>query len=122
MELSVCASWRAAAFRPADDRADAPKVTIVSETFVRSYFAGRSPLGRRITSWFGEHEVIGVVADIRDRSLAGDTEARYYMPRRELGGQGGTFVLRVAGDQPLLIADAIRKSIAAVDPTCPSCS
>jgi predicted permease len=103
-------------FTPADDRPGAAKVTIVTENLARRYFAGRSAVGGRLRFWGGTHIVIGVVADVRDRSLAGDDDVRYYMPRGELGGQGGHFVLRVDGADPAKLADAVRASILSVDP------
>ncbi len=64
------------AFAPADDERGAP-VALVNETFVRRYFAGRQPIGRRISVGGPEgpwRTVVGVVADVRHRALA--TEAR----------------------------------------------
>jgi predicted permease len=107
------------AFTEADDRAGASKVTIISERFARRYFPGQSPIGRWIKAWFGTLTIVGVVADARDRSLAGDDHARYYMPRRELGGQGGSFVLDVGRADPDAFADAVRARIWAVDPDVP---
>ncbi len=45
------------------DRADAPPVAIVNETFVRSWGQGADPIGRRL--WFesAEREIVGVVGD-----------------------------------------------------------
>jgi predicted permease len=64
------------ALTPEDNEGGAP-VALVNETFVRRYFAGRDPVGGRISVGGPEgpwRTVVGVVADVRHRALA--TEAR----------------------------------------------
>jgi predicted permease len=103
-------------FSLADDRPGAAKVTIVTERLAQRYFPGRSAVGRWLRFWGGTYTIVGVVGDVRDRSLEGDDYARYFMPRLELGGQGGHFVLRVSTPDPASLADDIRASILAHDP------
>ena len=59
------------AFGPSDGQT-APKVAIVNQTAVRTYFAGESPIGRRFGQSFetsGEIEIVGVVRDAKYNSL-----------------------------------------------------
>src|SRR5213078_3066935 len=68
----------------AGDTAAAPKVAIVSERVVREYFPGgpREALGRSVRVW-GNSEwlnVVGVVADIRQRGLNQDVQPMIYAP------------------------------------------
>ena len=54
----------------ASDRADTPPVLVVNQALVDRYFAGRDPIGHVIL--FGgnkRHEIVGVVADARYRSV-----------------------------------------------------
>jgi putative ABC transport system permease protein len=60
-------------------------VTLVGETLARRYFDGEDPIGRRV--YFGRipatgvpewHEIIGVVGDVRHRSLEAEPDARAY--------------------------------------------
>jgi putative ABC transport system permease protein len=107
-------------FTAADDRADAAKVTIVTENLARRFWPGESPLGRDITFWGGTFTIVGVVADVRDRSLSEGDDVRYYMPRRQLPGQGGSFVLRAAASiDPLSLASDLRRAVWSVDPAVP---
>ncbi|MCI0434288.1 MAG: ABC transporter permease [Gemmatimonadetes bacterium] len=103
-------------FSAADDRPGAAKVVVVNESLTRRYFPGRSAVGRWLGIWGGDYAIVGVVADVRDRSLEGDDLARFYMPRLERGGQGGHFVLRVSAADPASLADDVRASILAYDP------
>jgi predicted permease len=51
----------------ARDRSDGPGVVVVNDTFVRQYFDGASPLGRRIAFAGREREIVGVVGDVQVR-------------------------------------------------------
>src|SRR5260370_3618846 len=53
------------------DTAQSPHVFVVNQALVRRYFAGRNPLGKRLTIGVNnfEGEIIGVVADIRHLGL-----------------------------------------------------
>ncbi len=63
------------------DSADTPRVTIVNQAFVDSYFAGVDPIGRRIR--FGgtlSHEIVGIVGDMRYRSVETAADPTFYLP------------------------------------------
>jgi putative ABC transport system permease protein len=63
------------------DTAATPRVTIVNQAFVDAYFAGVDPIGRRIQ--FGgtlSHEIVGVVADMRYRSIETPADPTFYLP------------------------------------------
>jgi putative ABC transport system permease protein len=63
------------------DRAHSPAVVIVNQALVDKYFAGRDPLGRVLL--FGgskRHEIVGVVADARYRSVERDADPTFYLP------------------------------------------
>jgi putative ABC transport system permease protein len=47
------------------DRAGAPPVAIVNETFVRSWGKGRDPIGRRIGNGPTARDIVGVVGDVQ---------------------------------------------------------
>ena len=55
------------------DRPGAPLVAIVNEAFVRKYFPGQNPLGRRFgdegPNSAGKYEIVGVVKDSSSQSL-----------------------------------------------------
>ncbi len=63
------------------DRANSPAVLIVNQALVDKYFAGRDPLGKVIL--FGgnkRHEIVGVVADARYRSVERAADPTFYLP------------------------------------------
>ena len=60
-------------------------VTVINETLARKNFPGEDPIGRRV--YFGPipstgvpewHEIIGIVGDVRHRSVEGEPDARAY--------------------------------------------
>jgi predicted permease len=65
----------------AGDRADTPPVLVVNQALVDRYFAGRDPIGKAIV--FGgtrRHEIVGVVANARYRSVEQPAEPTFYLP------------------------------------------
>ena len=65
----------------ANDRADTPPVLVINQALVDSYFGGRNPIGRVIL--FGgskRHEIVGVVADARYRSVEQPADPTFYLP------------------------------------------
>jgi putative ABC transport system permease protein len=65
----------------AADRAQAPAVAIINQALVDKYFSGRDPLGRVLL--FGgskRHEIVGVVADSRYRSVELEPDPTFYLP------------------------------------------
>jgi putative ABC transport system permease protein len=66
------------------DTASAPPVAIVSEQLMKEYFAGESPLGKRIdlesTGGRVWKEIVGVVSDIKSSGPAQPTIAQVYLP------------------------------------------
>ena len=104
-------------FADADERTRAP-VAIVTRSFARRYWTDGSAVGRRFTFWAGTYTIVGVIDDVRDRSLAVADEPRFYIPHPS--GSGGSFVLRPrAGVEPQSIVPAIRERIWSLDPDVP---
>ncbi len=66
------------------DRAGSPKVTILNESAARHHFGDADPIGRRVRlpkpGESGEHEVIGIVADVRYESLREPASRMAYVP------------------------------------------
>ncbi len=97
-------------------------VTVINETLARIHFPNEDPVGRRV--YFGGvpsagiddwHEIIGVVADVRHRSLEREPDARAY----DLFGQhwGRTVSLAVkSGEPPSHVAAMLRRLVSERDP------
>jgi predicted permease len=108
----------------ASDTAAAPKVAIVSERVVREYFPGgpHEALGRRVRLW-GNSEwltIVGVVADIRQRSLDQAVQPMIYAPfQQDRSGlvRFVAFVTRTA--TPVSVAEGMRAEIRRAAPDLP---
>jgi predicted permease len=149
---------RGRAFTDAD-RESAPRVAIVNESIAREFWPGEDPLGKRFRQSFSamalfaggeqdaaEFEVVGVVADGRDRSLRDEAGPRVYLPLAQSYRAKVVLAVRVAGGAtfgagsgsgasrgtgvgsdlargaPLVasaIHDAIRTELRALDPSLP---
>jgi putative ABC transport system permease protein len=91
------------------------QVVLVSETLANAVFPNEDPLGRRLLLGLNEQtpfEIIGIVGDIRHRTLEAAPFATMYLPMLNTGGTNLT--IRVAGD-PLKLAVAVRREVLAID-------
>jgi putative ABC transport system permease protein len=117
-----------------DDHDDdhAPAAVVVSETFVRQFFPGEDPLGKRIgpgvrgrpasgpqqavtLNWL---TIIGVVRDVKSERLDASATPLVYRSVFQTSNLALTLVVRAAGD-PSMLTEAIRREVKAVDPNEP---
>ncbi len=105
-----------------DDKQGGPGVAIVNRSFVRKYLSGRDPLTSRFTTGYpvidpkNELTIVGVVEDMRYKSLNDAAEPAYYnsltqgAPRRE------TIVVQTALKQTGAVQTSIRDEVRKTDP------
>ena len=105
----------------ADDEGSA-KVAVVNQTLAKKYFTG-NPVGREFV--FGNKSgkpirIVGVAADAKTFTIRNAIDPTVYLSYAQYpSGLGGvTFEVRAAGDA-LSLASAVRRAVAAVDPTLP---
>src|SRR5207247_1644656 len=104
------------------DDEHAPKVALVSQTFVRKFFPNEDVLGKRVT--FNDNkreiEIIGVVADTKYFSQREEIQPLFYTPWRQEGADIGEmhFALRTAGE-PSALAATIRQVVRELDSNLP---
>ena len=103
----------------ARDRADSQKVAIVNQAFVNRFFANAEPLGKRVSFACEESQplcrtIVGVVGNIRQVDLTGETAAEIYVPSAQFPVNGMTLFVRTASD-PLSLAPAVRSEVLAID-------
>jgi predicted permease len=103
-----------------------PGAAIVSETFARTFFPGQDPLGRtfeRVASQYlgaaSRYKIVGVTPDIPYRDLRAPNRAVYYIPFASIDDKSvpaavgfATFVVHTDAQNPLALADSLRKLIA----------
>jgi predicted permease len=106
------------------DTLAAPRVAVVSDSFVKQNFPGENPLGRRFRFAFEERTVIGVVGDVRVRGLERESEPQVYLPW--LQQEDGNFPAFVPKDlvvrtsmAPATLIPAIREIVARTDSQIP---
>jgi predicted permease len=110
-------------FTARDDEA-APRVAIVTQAFVRRYFAGENPVGRRFQ--FGananapasEIEIVGVTRDAKYTTVRDAEPVTIYLPAPQMLDGAANYYVRTAGD-PAAAATAIRSAVREIDPGLP---
>ena len=103
-------------FSERDDR-QSPSVTIISEAFARRFFPGQEPVGRQVRLWGSIRTVIGVVKDIKYRSLAETPQPYAYLPIQQASvpGNGVHLHVRTVGPPEQFLPE-LRRELRSVDP------
>ncbi len=108
------------------DRSDAigsTPVAIVSERFAAQYFPGENPLGHRIRMGGSDSKeawltIVGVAKETSYSLWDQTPRAAVYMDSMQLPPKGTEYAVTTEGD-PLALAPAARKALAAIDPLLP---
>jgi putative ABC transport system permease protein len=106
------------------DAADAPRVTVISETAARRFWPDEDPLGKRV--WFGggsnfnspdsTAEIVGIVGDVVYAPFDQRPNlASFYTPYAQFTYASRMVFLRTTRE-PLTLVPDVRKAIASVDP------
>ena len=121
------------------DRRGTAGVTVVNETYARTYLDGENPLGRRVALMGGawrpgqagfaggvgeqtvdEAEIVGVIPDIKQAHLQDRVEPAVYIPHEQLTMRKMAIIVRSETDAPAALIPAIRSELAAMDSTIPA--
>ena len=104
------------------DRQGTPKVAVVSQAFARQFFAGASPIGRRVfmgaPAFADSVEIVGVAGDAKYTDLRTEMGPTIYLPALQRIEGNANFAVRVAGDPAAALA-AIRGAVREIDPSLP---
>jgi predicted permease len=103
-------------FNPSDFETS-KKVVIVNQALVKFAFPNENPINRTIQVYSEkeEHRIIGVCADIRSYDIKKPSEPTIFFPD---SGSSSSYKVRTAMNPQSLIP-AVRKILAAIDPTIP---
>jgi putative ABC transport system permease protein len=100
------------------DEADAPGVVIINKSLADRLFAGRDPIGRRL-SYTGTNSnsdlVIGVVGDVKITGLDEAIKPVLYYSYRQSASLDNSLVVRTSAD-PATLVGAIRNECRALEP------
>lgn len=105
------------------DVASAPRVTVVSEAFVRRFFPDQDPIGQELLFSFPpspgvSRQIVGIVGDIRDVAVGSDPGPMMYVPFNQSPLWGGEVVVR--SDLNIeSVAATIRREVHEVDKDLP---
>jgi putative ABC transport system permease protein len=106
------------------DRADSPRVALVSETAARRFAPEGDVLGRRLSlglnGWGAPHdaEIVGVVGDVKYQLLTMPFTTDVYLSYMQRPPLRAFFVLRTDGNAAALLP-AIRSKVTAIDRALP---
>ena len=108
------------------DQHGSPPVVIVTEEFARQYFPNEDPIGKRMRPGISTYddedesyrEIVGVAADIRNRSLNAEPKPAYYVPQTQIPFSQMTVVVKTLND-PHSLVSGMTKEVAAMDADLP---
>src|SRR3954463_1137132 len=106
----------------ADDRANAMPVAIVNRMFVKRYLSGRDPLGLRFSAGYpapdprNEVLVVGVVDDIRQKSVHDEPEPAFYSPLTQVPLRRQTIVVASSLTDVATLEAAVGEEVRRLDP------
>ena len=105
---------------------DLPKtipVAIVNRVFVDRYLKGRDPIGVQFSAGYpapdpkNELTIVGVVGDVRQKSLSEPAEPAYYQPLAQLPIPRATAVVSMSQSDPSAVEQGIRAAVRNINPT-----
>jgi predicted permease len=104
----------------AADADDASKVIVVNEAFARKYFPNDGdPLGHTINTWRADWRIVGVCQDAKYENIRDVVPPTIYIPFRQFPLRYGAYFAVRTALPPMALANAVRKSVAAIDPNVP---
>jgi predicted permease len=104
------------------DRAGAPLVAMVNETFARRFWGDQNPIGKRISMrgpngpWM---EVVGVTEDGHYVSVLDETLPYFFIPLWQNPSSEAVVHVRAAGENPAAIIPLVRDAVHDVNPGLP---
>jgi predicted permease len=102
------------------DSPDSSNVIILNEAAARAVYHGDEVLGRKVSTAGEEFEVVGIVANVRHRSLEEESGLEMYLPMTQTGNFG-TLDLVIRSSLPKeSLVNSVATALRAVDPNMPT--
>jgi putative ABC transport system permease protein len=105
-----------------DDRQKTAPVAVVNRAFVRRYMSGKDPLRTSFTWGYptidpkSTRTIVGVVGDIRYKSIAEEAEPSFYVSQGQFPFPRQTVILATRTADPSALATTVRSEIARIEP------
>jgi putative ABC transport system permease protein len=110
----------------ASDLPNNQQVAIVNQVFVDRYLKGRDPIGVQFAAGYpapqpenGELTIIGVIDNVRQKSLADPAEPAFYISTTQAPLRRLTAVVQSTHSDPLALQNTIRAKLRELNPTMP---
>ena len=105
------------------DIADAPRVTLISKALAQRYFPNQDPIGKHLNFGFPPNgdvsrEIIGIVGDVRDKSLGDAPAPMMYVPFSQAPFWGANLVVKSTLSTSA-VATSIRQQVQKIDKDLP---
>src|SRR5215469_2277592 len=108
-------------FSVRDNVRGAPQVVVINESFARRFWpdypGGLNPVGQHIAETpdrLDSAEIVGIVADVRERGLAVAAKPEFYVPSAVHPPQPAYLVVRADGG-PLRVVNTVRRLVRVID-------
>lgn len=101
------------------DRAGSPRVMVVSESLAQTHFAAANPIGRRMLYGENEHEIVGVVGDVRYAEVIRDAAPAFYVPRAQEPLRLICLIVKPRPGMRAAVAESLRDAVRTLDPEQP---
>ena len=105
------------------DFAKHARVMVVNQTFAKSYFGERNPLGHAVKIQDSDHpnalpyEIIGVARDIRDHNVRKAAKRRMYAPLSAGGfDETGAINFEIRAEHPARLVNEVRQTVLRLNP------
>jgi putative ABC transport system permease protein len=105
-----------------DDRANTTPVAIINKTFMKRYLSGRDPIGVQFSAGYpapdprNEVVVIGVVDDVRQKTVSDAAEPAFYSSLTQVPLRRQTIVVASSLTDVATLESAIRDEVRRLDP------
>jgi predicted permease len=99
------------------------RVAIVNKVFVDRYLEGRNPIGVQFSAGYpapdprNEVTIVGVIDDVRQKSLADPAEPAFYTPLTQFPLRRATAVVSMSQSDPAAVERGIREEVRKLNPT-----
>jgi putative ABC transport system permease protein len=100
------------------DRHDAPKVVIVNQQLAERVWPNENPVGKQLRFFWADwktYEVVGVAGNAKSYGLAEGWQPELFVPHAQIPYTVMNVVVHTTGD-PATLADAVQRTILALDP------
>ena len=97
----------------------APKAVIIDDSLARKEFASENPIGKHLTFWKKQWEIVGVVGGARYWKLQGDPAPHMYFSYHQVNWGSMELVIRTQYADPMRVANSVRNELATIDPNQP---